>query len=176
LTIVVVYADKFELQVNVTGHCPSCVTGEQIDFARCQSGETRFAGCWNEFNSHVVAQYSRRNRATYSNIKTLPNAIRVRLSETWNTCGHTTVQFATCFNIIEGASRYQASRKASYSQCTKKYGFFHFYLILFSTPKGQSNPINLIGMNARVSSAMEQTMTNFMSAGQEITAKIGAFW
>ena len=65
-----------------------------------------------------------------------------------------TLLFVASFNIVEGASGRQASRKASYSQCTKKYGFFHFYLILFSTPKGRSNPINLIGMNARVSSAM----------------------
>ena len=42
--------------------------------------------------------------------------------------------------------------------------------------KGQSNPINLIGMNARVTSAMKKTMTNFISKGQEITAIIEAFW
>jgi hypothetical protein len=67
--------------------------------------------------------------------------------------------------------------EASYGQCTKKYGFFHFYLILFFHPhKGRSNPIKLIGMNARVASAMKKTMTNFIPTGQVITAKINAFW
>ena len=114
LAVIVVNADKVELEVDVPAEGPCGVTCEEIDLARRQRGETGFAGCRNEFDSVRVAQYSSSYRTAYCNVKAFPFAIGVGGSKTGQTCGNAAVQLAARFDIVKRGRSSSASRKASY--------------------------------------------------------------
>ena len=134
LTVVVVHANEFELKVRITGECPRCVTCQQIDFAGSERGKACFACGRDESHGIAVTQYSRCHGATHSHVETLPNAIRVGLSEAGNACGHTTVQRAARFDFIKCGRKCAGCCQRCCSQSTQKQSLFHIYLFLIHRP------------------------------------------
>ena len=136
LAVIVVHADKFELEVNIAREGPCGVAGQHVDFAGCQRGKACLTSRRHEFNSSRIAKHGSCNSATNTNVKAFPFAIRVGGCKADQASRHTTVQLATGLHIIKCASRHGTGGKTSNGQSAEENGFFHFYLFLNSPSSG----------------------------------------
>ena len=132
LTVVVVHADEFELQVDIAREGPGGVPGQHVDFAGRQRGEAGLTGGRHEFNGRRVPKNSRSNSTAHGDVKAHPFAICVGCSKAHQTSGHATVQLATCLDVVKRTSGSSTSSQPSNCQCAIKYGFVHVYLFLVS--------------------------------------------
>ena len=81
LTVVVVDAHEFELQVDVAREGPGRVTSQHVDFTRSQRGETRLTGRRHELDSIRIIQNRSRDCTANGDVEAFPNAFSVRRSK-----------------------------------------------------------------------------------------------
>ena len=143
LTVIVVHADEFELQVDIAREGPGGVAGQQIDLARGQRGKPRLAGGGDEFDGRRIVQHGGGDGAADADVKTVPVAVGVGGGKAHQARRHATVERAACLDVIQRSCGGCASSKTGDRQRAKEYGFFHDYLFLFFEPPCHSSGLGL---------------------------------